>query len=527
MRTASIAALTLVVGSIALFSCVGDDPAVSGSSGGPDGADASTETSASCTKLCSGQCSTGSDPLTGCNGSSCAPCPTTPHRAASCNETGACAAGACEPGFLDCDDAKAGCEVDSHTDPDNCGACGAKCGTTNASGATCVAGKCKYACNGNYGHCSKDPATGCDTDLGADKLNCGACGHSCQGGACVSGTCQALLIAGDPLAAKSINAQYGITVIGSSVYGVSWYNAGGVVFKAPIDGSLGGMAPNYLFKAGISASGTGVFSNGTDFAFGVYRQDAGGPAPGIWSFKPSTGAATNIIAGTGTLNTCPQNPGSSIVSVAFDTTYVYWTNQQAPGAPANVNPCAGVYRASATDGSGVLKFLATEQIDNLLADNGSVYLMDRTDGFLKAAAGATLGTTSSLAQFTAGHEFRLAVDGTYAYVADNTLKKVYRVKKVGGGAPEDITPAKGTLSDACSAGFVVDDTRVFCAGPAVAGNKIFALAKDGSSAMVKVLASVGNGDFTYGPLAQDATSVYWATAGVGAGTYSAVYRLAK
>jgi hypothetical protein len=525
MRIASFTAATLTAGCLALFSCVGDDPPVASTD--TPVADASTDTGKGCDKVCRGACVTGSNPATGCSGASCEPCPTAPHRPAVCNTASACAAGDCESGFLDCDAAQAGCETNGTTDPKNCGVCGAFCGTLHTTAATCVAGKCDYKCTGNFAHCAAEPSTGCETDLGLDKLNCGACGHSCQGGACVSGTCQPLLVAGDPLAATSLNAQYGITVIGGFVYGVSWYNAGGVVFKAPIDGSLGGMTPTYLFGAGVSASGTGVFGSGTNFAFGVYRQDAGGPLPGIWSFKTGTATATNIVAGTGSLNTCPQNPGSSIVSVAFDGTYVYWTNQQAPGAPANVNPCPGVYRASATDGTGVMKFLPTEQIDNILADNGSVYMMDRTDGFLKAALGTTLGTTSSLAQFTAGHEYRLAVDGTYAYVADNTLKKVYRVKKVGGGAAADITPATGTLADACSAGIVVDDTRVYCAGPAAAGNKIFALAKDGSSANVAVLATVGNGDFTYGPLAQDATSVYWATAGVAASTYSAIYRLAK
>jgi hypothetical protein len=438
--------------------------------------------------------------------------------------------GSCEPGYLDCDDVQPGCETNGSIDAKNCGHCGAECGTLHTSAVACITGKCDYKCTGNFAHCSGDTLTGCESDLGLDAMNCGACGHTCLGGACVSGTCQPLVVVGAPLVATGLVAQYGITVIGSNVYGVSWYSpaaTGGVVFKAPVDGSLAGKAPIWVFDGAVSASATGIYSNGTDFAFGIYRQDPGGPVPGIWSFKVGTNATANIVAGTASTNACPQNPGSSIVSVAYDAAYVYWTNQQAPGAPANVNPCAGVFRASALDGSGVTTFLASDQIDNLLADNGSVYLMDRTDGSLKAALGATLGTTSTLSQFTAGHEYKLAVDGTYAYVADNTLKKVYRVKKVGGGAPADITPAKGTLTDACSTGFVVDDTRVYCAGPAVAGNKIFAFASDGSSAAASVLASVGNGDLTYGPLAQDATAIYWATAGVAAGTYSAVYKLAK
>lgn len=527
IRALSSSVTAVLVVSLALFACVGDDPVASSAADPTD--TTGPEGGATCAKMCGGACAPASDPSTGCGAASCAPCPTGPHQSAACRGD-ACATGACEKGFLDCDPAQAGCETDGATDAKNCGACHAVCGTANATSATCAAGECKFVCEGNRAHCSKDPSTGCDTDLALDTLNCGACGHSCGGGACVAGTCQPLLIAGDPLTDTGLDAQYGITVLGGFVYGVNWYGGaggtGGVVFKVPVDGSFSGKVPPWVYGGAISASATGIFSNGKDFAFGVYRQDAGGPAPGIWAFDTKTSTATNIVVGAGSLNTCPQNPGSSIVSVAFDATYVYWTNQQAPGAPAAVNPCPGVYRAKASDGTERQSFLAPHQIDNLLADGGSVYLMDRTDGYLHAALGATLGTTSSLAQFTAGNAFKLAVDGTYAYVADNTSKKVFRVKKVGGGTPIDITPAKGTLAEPCSNGFIVDDKRVYCAGPSTP-TKIFAFDKDGSSATTSVLATVGNGDFTYGPLTQDATAIYWATAGAAGGAHSAVYKLAK
>jgi hypothetical protein len=521
--------------------CVGDS---STSDGGTD--------SSTCSKVCNDTCVSGNDPATGCGGTDCAACPTLAHQTSVCT-AGACAAGTCATGFLDCDPKTPGCETPE--DGNNCGKCGAKCGTTNTTAVSCgtstasdagagdaSAGdasadassdagtstdlSCQFTCSGNFFHCSTDPSTGCETDLGLDKNNCGACGHSCQGGACASGTCQPLLIAGDPLTPLGIDPQYGITQLNGFVYAINWYASGGLVFKVPTDGSYGGKAPPWVYGAGINASGSGIFSNGTDFAFGIYRQDTGGPAPGIYAFTTSNNAVKNIVAGQGSLNTCPQNPGSSIVSVALDTNYVYWTNQQAPGAPPNVNPCPGIYRASAVDGTGRVQVLTTDQFTALLADGGSVYMLDRTDSTLRAALGSTLGTTSTLATFpTVGSTdpFGLAVDSTYAYVAHGTQKKVYRVKKVGGGTPQDITPSGGTLTENCAQGFIVDNAKIYC----MSMKKIYSFNKDGSSTSETTMATIPNNDSTYGPLTQDATSIYWANAGLTSGTYTAVFKLAK
>src|SRR5436190_17418929 len=47
---------------------------------------------------------------------------------------------------------------------------------------------------------------GCIASLGTDPLHCGVCGHSCLGGACVNGRCQAQRIANTPLKPTSIAA---------------------------------------------------------------------------------------------------------------------------------------------------------------------------------------------------------------------------------------------------------------------------------------------------------------------------------
>ena len=115
-----------------------------------------------------------------------------------CNQ-GACVldtdggdAGACGPGFGDCDgDVTNGCETYLGSNENNCGACGQVC----AGGQVCVNGACGSAwdggaCGQGFGDCDGDVTNGCETYLMFDKNNCGACGVACAGTeACVSGVC--------------------------------------------------------------------------------------------------------------------------------------------------------------------------------------------------------------------------------------------------------------------------------------------------------------------------------------------------
>lgn len=85
----------------------------------------------------------------------------------------------CGDGFEDCDgDASNGCETDTDTSLDDCGACGQKCDPDNATG-TCKAGVCRPKCEAGFEDCDGDKANGCEADLGSPKT-CGSCDNACS-----------------------------------------------------------------------------------------------------------------------------------------------------------------------------------------------------------------------------------------------------------------------------------------------------------------------------------------------------------
>ncbi|MGE0789820.1 MAG: hypothetical protein AB7S26_29375, partial [Sandaracinaceae bacterium] len=113
-----------------------------------------------------GECTTASD------------CPPRSHATLVCTG-GTCSLGSCEPGYGDCDgDPANGCETNTDTELDHCGACDASCTVANGEGA-CASGTCTVArCSAGYDDCDGDAADGCETDL-RNAETCGACGNDC------------------------------------------------------------------------------------------------------------------------------------------------------------------------------------------------------------------------------------------------------------------------------------------------------------------------------------------------------------
>jgi hypothetical protein len=125
------------------------------------------------------------------------------HVVAPVCSNGACTS-ACAAGWTDCDGNKQtnGCEVNTLTDPDNCGGCGVVCSSNGMGARTCNNGVCNGTCAAGFADCDGNKqANGCETNVGGDAQNCGACGKVCSGQnvptpTCGGGVCNGACAAG-------------------------------------------------------------------------------------------------------------------------------------------------------------------------------------------------------------------------------------------------------------------------------------------------------------------------------------------
>ena len=128
-------------------------------------------------------------------------CGALPHATAGCMNAG-CVIGACDPGFGNCNKNDGdGCEAPLSSDPVNCGTCGKVCPAPPNVITTCAMGACGSAgCNNGYADCDMNLANGCEVNTQTNPNNCGACNNSCPAyanalpgcamGACGLGACK-------------------------------------------------------------------------------------------------------------------------------------------------------------------------------------------------------------------------------------------------------------------------------------------------------------------------------------------------
>lgn len=80
--------------------------------------------------------------------------------------------------------------VDLQGDPRNCGACGNVCTVYPNEVPHCLLGGCSATCTAPFAQCDTNVANGCETNLQADRMNCGRCRNACPGSqVCRNGVC--------------------------------------------------------------------------------------------------------------------------------------------------------------------------------------------------------------------------------------------------------------------------------------------------------------------------------------------------
>ncbi len=144
---------------------------------------------------CDGQRSNGCEIALGTSATNCGGCGVVcayAHGTGVCGNS-ACALGACDAGWADCDgNAANGCEASLATDLGHCGTCATACGGAANATATCGAGTCGYRCDATHADCDGDASNGCEVDTSTSAGNCGACGAACTlGRTCAASACTA------------------------------------------------------------------------------------------------------------------------------------------------------------------------------------------------------------------------------------------------------------------------------------------------------------------------------------------------
>jgi hypothetical protein len=293
----------------------------------------------------------------------------------------------CAPGHANCDkDSKNGCELDIRSDVANCGACGTVCAATGTVHTSCVGGVCTPQCDGAHDNCDKDGKNGCEADLNS-AATCGACGHSCLGGACSSKQCQAVVLA------YPLPTPRGIAVDSQYVHWVDGDELGqsaGRLMRVALNGG-----PSTL----VLADQVGPYDAASDGQY-VYWSTAGDNS------GSNFGSIQRIVSGDNTL----RNVASSVnypdavdgpKRILVDANNLYFSAQ------------GGVYKVpkSGAGAPSAISGLSVPSISGLAIDKDHVYT-----AFLDLSRAAIAGSDTPL-HFAVGDTLHIAVDDTYIYYA--------------------------------------------------------------------------------------------------------------
>jgi hypothetical protein len=334
----------------------------------------------------------------------------------------------------------------------------------------------------------------CMADVVADPINCGSCGHDCQGGTCTSGAC-------DPVTLAITHGSVGLAVDSTFVYFAD--SEAGVLYKVSKSLTRTGV-PTPVVSGTAAQSVQGIASDGTY----VY-----------WTNKTSPGEVRRALPTGANLTTIASNQGQPDW-IASNGTTVAWTNQtanQVMSAPSNTDGGVAPTQLNATGESGTV-------LAGIAIDEANVYYAAKTSGGgLAERAPLDGGGVSELGTPT---YVGVGIDDVNAYWSGGAANpSVYQNAK-GGSATTQMTIAAGALI--CPLGVASDGVNVYFFDQ---GDPSCAFAPGDAGALYRV--PIGHSGALPKPLvtgltdpqgiAVDGTAVYW----VGGGPTGAVMKVAK
>jgi hypothetical protein len=244
----------------------------------------------------------------------------------------------CHASFHKCA-ATSQCAADS--DVNACGASCTKCPVPTNATAKCTGGQCGFTCNLGSSLCG-----GACLATSSDPANCGACGHSCQGGTCSAGRCTAVTLASarstpENLVVDAFNLYWGESASNGTIYkcGKSGCSDATIVPLADGHGSgpIAVTSSTVYFAAEptIYACAAGGCGNApTAFASNVKVFDLRADATTLyWSTFTDRSVKSCPITGCATPATVLENPARLVNQLALSPNEVFFAAQYSGGIP--------------------------------------------------------------------------------------------------------------------------------------------------------------------------------------------------
>jgi hypothetical protein len=349
-----------------------------------------------------------------------------------------------------------------------CGALGGPCceGTSCHGGATCQASAC--ACPPGVDACGDACVA-----LPTDGHNCGACGHDCLGGACLSGVCQPVDIA------TKQGRLFMIQVDGTSVY---WGGDGVAISRRP---------KNLSGPAVVLASKEYAYSWALDAKFIYWSNDSNNKAIRRCGLPDCAGGPSDIAAGASAIPIGAMTTDPARKSLFFRRTDapVIFRMDLSTGQIATLSSVAVSPRPFAADAA----FLYYADGNAVLKGQGAIMKVAQTGGAPIALANGTAVKPAN----------SMAVNGKTVYWhQDSAIYAAPLPNGIGSTLPKSFALAGSSVF-----GIAADGKDVYWCNHTTTGN-VSSCPVSGCIGAPKVVAA---GQSNPWGIALDDKAVYWVT----------------